>query len=169
MKQLQQIHAIAKSGFKIARIETDRSNTIINLFNEYCNKSNSHLFLWQNNNGLNRLSGQEMMIDNTRLLTKTIEYIDSAPDFGIYILKDFPSKYPVRISYQLQEILSRKNTCQCLIILLGRHLPLDTVLSQFVLTIQCASEESPVAAQADHRPTVGQQATQNHNFSSRAT
>ena len=99
MKQLQQIHNIVSSGFKVAKIETDRYDDIINLFHQYSAQSGKPLFLWQQGAGINRLSGKQMLMDNTRLLTEAIDFIETAPDFGVYILKDFPEKYPDRISH----------------------------------------------------------------------
>jgi len=145
MKQLQQIHNIVKSGFRVARIESDRFDTIVDLFCRYSAQTGKPLFLWQQGAGLNRLNGQQMVINNTHLVSEAIDFIEAAPEFGIYILKDFPSKYPVRISYQLQELMSHPNICNCLVILLGAHLPMDSNLGKSMLTIKCASNPQPMS------------------------
>ena len=162
MKQLQQIHNIINSGFKLARIETTRYDTVVNLFSQYCNQVKKHLFLWQQGTGLNRLSGKQIVLNNTRLLTEAIDFIEAAPDFGVYILKDFPARYPVRISYQLQEIMAPESVSNCLIILMGASLPLDSVLGKYALTIQCGSQQpGTVGAQSSVRQQ--QQFNQQHN------
>jgi len=155
VKQLQQIHNIVNSGFKVAKIETGRYDTIINLFTQYCARTEKPLYLWQQGSGINRLSGKQEMMGNTRLLTEAIDFIEAAPAFGVYILKDFPEKYPVRISYQLQELMSQQNISNCLIVLMGPSLPLDSVVGKFALTIQCEAP-SPAAAQV-RRQVNGQQ------------
>ncbi len=156
MKQLQQIHNIVNSGFKVAKIETGRYDTIINLFSQYCTQTENPLYLWQQGSGINRLSGKQSIMSNTRLLTEAIDFIEAASKFGVYILKDFPEKYPVRISYQLQDIMSQQNISNCLIILMGPSLPLDSVVGKFALTIQCGAP-TPVAVGAQRRQVNGQQ------------
>jgi len=153
MKPLQQIHNIVSSGFKIARIETARYETIIDLFSQYCAQTAKPIFMWQHGTGINRLNGKQLIMSNTRLLTEAIDFIEAAPDFAVYILKDFPEKYPVRISYQLQEIMSQQNMSNCLIILMGPHLPLDSVVETFTLTIQCGTPK-PIALGSQVRRQV---------------
>ncbi|VAW75249.1 hypothetical protein MNBD_GAMMA12-901 [hydrothermal vent metagenome] len=156
MNQLQQIHNIVTSGFKVAKVETTRYDDIIKLFAQYSAKTSKALFLWHQRSGINRLSGKQIAMKNTRLLTEAINFIEAAPDFGIYLLKDFPEKYPVRISYQLQEIMSQQTISNCLIVLMGQHLPLDSVIGKFALTIQCGAPLNKTAGE-QRRQVNGQQ------------
>ncbi len=158
MNSLQQIHNIVTSGFKVAKVETTRYDDIIKLFAQYSAKTEKALFSWHQRSGISRLSGTQMKMKHTGLLTEAIDFIEAAPDFGIYLLKDFPEKYPVRISYQLQEIMSQQTISNCLIVLMGQHLPLDSVIGKFALTIQCGATQPKTAGQ--RRQVNGQQVRQ---------
>ena len=141
MKQMQQIANIVNTAHRIVALETTRCDTVVFLFNQYCQQSQIPVFFWTQGQDLTRLGNHPVAISATQTPEAIIKFIHRLPYFGVFLLQDFLSPENSDLNTELQKLASSQRAHALKIILLGAEVTLDENLHAHTLIVECHSDK----------------------------
>lgn len=146
MKQMQQISNIVNTGHRIVTIETSRCDTVVCLFNQYCQQSQIPVFFWAPGQGMTRLGDHPVADAQVQTPEEVLKFINRSPYFGVFLLQDFLTTPNSLLTTELQKLVSGQRAQALKIILLGTEVTLDESLSAHTLIVECYTDKQlPVA------------------------
>lgn len=130
MDAMQPIEALINSNARLAVIETDEPDRVVEWLRKQFSLTGQASYVWTAQQGLQRLAIEHIVIPGTRHPLDVLEHIRTSQHFGVYLLRDFHAGISdPKVCARLEQQISEVGTARKLLLLLGTKHRLPTRLA----------------------------------------
>lgn len=130
MDEMQPIEALINSDARLAVIETNEHDRVVEWLRKLFSTTGRASYVWTAQHGLQRIAIEHILIPNTQRPLDVLEYILASRHFGIYILRDFQTGLSdPKVCARLEQLITDRGTARKLVLLLGTQHKLPTRLA----------------------------------------